>query len=248
VAQARVRFARELADGRVTIVHAAIDAQEGTRPFWICDATSHWNSFDREIAGRDGSPHHAIEVRCRTLGSIVEQFGVPHYLKVDIEGADHLCVEALQPATAPRFLSIEQSRKTLALLPRLQQLGYVGFKCISQRHYLPLQLDPTPEQRRYERLLRLKQSRALPLRVFRRLGGKRWIKTQLKRTRIHGDWVFPGGSSGPFGDDTLGQWQDFDQFSQTLAHFQAQRSAGRPSLFWDERSYSFWADLHARRA
>lgn len=109
-----------------------------------------------------------------------------------------------------------------------------------------LQLEPAPEQQRYERWLRLKQSRALPVRLFRRLGGRRLIKRQLKRTRIHGDWVFPGGGSGPFGDETLGAWQDFEQFTRTLAHFQEQRAAGRPSLFWDERSYSFWADLHAR--
>lgn len=247
VAAAHRRFGPELDAGRLTIVHTAIDAQEGSRPFWVCDAKSAWNSFDRALAARDGSPHHMIEVRCRTFDAILKEFGVPYYLKIDIEGADPLCIEALRPETAPRYLSIEHSPKTQALLPRLQQLGYSGFKCIGQRHFLPLQLEPTAEERRYARWVGLAQSRAFPLRVLRRLGGRKLIKAQLQRARVYDDWVFQTGSSGPFGEDTLGKWQEFDEFGRTLAHFQALRRAGRPSLFWNDRSHSFWADLHARR-
>ena len=68
---------------------------------------SEWNSFDRQVASRDGLPHHAIDVQCRPFRSLLEQFGVPSYLKIDIEGHDHYCVADLDPRDLPRYISLE---------------------------------------------------------------------------------------------------------------------------------------------
>jgi hypothetical protein len=34
-----------------------------------------------------------------------------------------------------------------------------------------------------------------------RLGGRRWLQRQLNHLRTYDGWMFPPGSSGPFGDD-----------------------------------------------
>ena len=41
------------------------------------------------------------------MPQLFERFGIPEYLKVDIEGADRLCVLALTSDTRPTYLSFE---------------------------------------------------------------------------------------------------------------------------------------------
>jgi hypothetical protein len=67
----------------------------------------------------------------------LERFGVPWYLKVDIEGADRLCLEALLAFDArPRWLSLEAERRSIALLRSeldlLERLGYDRFMAVPQ--------------------------------------------------------------------------------------------------------------------
>ena len=37
---------------------------------------------------------------CIRFGDLIAQYGCPHYLKIDIEGADMMCVNALADMTA----------------------------------------------------------------------------------------------------------------------------------------------------
>ena len=186
VQRAEERFRREIAAGRLTLLNVAIAETDGTRPFWICDAHSDWSSFDRAIAAREGVAHHPIAVTCRRFRSVLEEFGVPYYLKIDIEGSDHLCVDALTPDDTPKYLSLERGDGARTRLSRLAELGYTGFKCISQRHFIPLQRTASWEQAQYENLIRLRASRHPAARAFRRLAGRRMIGWLLNRTRRQG--------------------------------------------------------------
>ncbi len=72
-----------------------------------------------------------------TFGTILEQFGTPYYLKVDIEGNDILCLEGLvQAKVAPKHVSIESTkiswRDLLREFSLLKDLGYNKFKVIQQ--------------------------------------------------------------------------------------------------------------------
>ena len=80
----RERSRREIADGHLMLLNVGIAGEEGEAEFWICETKNEWNSFDRSIASRDNSPHHAIRIQPRPFGTILEEFGVPHYLKIDI--------------------------------------------------------------------------------------------------------------------------------------------------------------------
>lgn len=140
VAAARKRFAHAIAARRLTLVHAAIGETDGHAPFWICPENRVWNSFNRTVAGRDGLPHHAIEVPVRRFADLLAEHGTPYYLKIDIEGHDHLCLEALTPDNRPSLVSWEMSR--IEDLFAMKAKGFNAFKCISQTTFQPLELGP----------------------------------------------------------------------------------------------------------
>jgi FkbM family methyltransferase len=93
VATAANRFRCEIEAGSLKILNIGIAAEEGELPFWVCQTDSRLSSFDRPL----DSFYAAREIRvpCRKFRSILDDFGVPFYLKVDIQGNDFLCIEAL---------------------------------------------------------------------------------------------------------------------------------------------------------
>jgi FkbM family methyltransferase len=241
----RPRFAKELQNGRLKILNVGIADVEGTIPFWICDSHSEWSSFNRNVAARDNSVHHEILVSTRRFNSIIEEYGVPYYLKVDIEGNDKVCLSGLKTGSLPEYVSVEASE--LHEVDLLAELGYTRFKCISQFHYLPLESPPTPEQLSYEEAVRALEARKLLAPILRRVGALRSLERQKNRSRTEGDWVFPFGSSGPFGENLLGRWQTHQEIRNTFETFQKMMRSGQRSPFWMDKEYSFWSDFHAAR-
>lgn len=244
VEQAKSRFAREIADGRLILLNVGIADQEGQLPFWVCETNSRWSSFDRAHAAWDNSPHHQIQVPCSQFKTILAKYGIPYFCKIDIQGNDHLCLKDLEPHNVPKFLSIEAT--DIQLLGLLKAAGYSRFKCISQFTFIPIQLRPTPEQRKAERAMSWLLARKFRHRLIRKLVGRPWLEEQLERTRRHNGWNFPRDSSGAFGDQTLGQWLSFDEMFETYSEFLRRREAGQKSIFWFDKPYSFWADFHAQ--
>jgi hypothetical protein len=55
-------------------------------------------------------------VPCRRFASVLEEFGVPYYLKVDIEGDDILCLQDLNPQRLPKSMSMEVGPHNLVTL------------------------------------------------------------------------------------------------------------------------------------
>ena len=223
VKYAKARFAREIASGRylslgfrrLIILNIGIADREGELPFWICETTSRWSSFDRAYASWGNSPSHQIQVPCTRFETIVAQYGVPYFCKIDIQGNDSLCLEGFTPHKVPKFLSIEANDLNLRLLDMLRVLGYSLFKCISQSTFIPMQFPPVAEQHRLERAETLLGSRKFRHRVFRKLGGRGWLQTQLQSTRHYRSWHFPPQSSGGFGNQTLGRWLTYEEMKRT---------------------------------
>jgi FkbM family methyltransferase len=245
VRQAKSRFAKELALGRLIILNVGIANREGHLPFWICETNSRWSSFDRAYASWEGSTSHQITVPCARFETVLAQYGVPHFCKIDIQGNDPLCLEGFKPHKVPKFLSIETI--DLRQLDMLHALGYSLFKCICQRTLMPLQFPPVTEQYNIERAMLWLNSPKFRYRLFRKLGARRWLQEQLERPRHHHGWYFPPQSSGGFGDQTLGRWLTYDEMKRTYAEFLRRRDAGQKSMFWlDEKRYSFWTDFHAK--
>ena len=70
---------------------------------------------------------------CVTFDSILREHGVPYYLKIDIEGRDLLCIEALERGALPVYVSTEMY--TTRQICQLSNFGYSRFKLVNQREH-----------------------------------------------------------------------------------------------------------------
>jgi len=131
--KATERFASAIEEGRLTIVHAAIWERSGETSFLVNQDNDHWSSIDPNWAGRDDSACTAIQVRCVTLPELFTQFGVPYYLKIDVEGVDHVVLDQLRSAPLlPAYASVEDCRFGFDYMETLSACGYDGFKLLDQ--------------------------------------------------------------------------------------------------------------------
>jgi len=143
------KFSQEIESDRLVIINKAISNSAGSINFYINDL-SVWGTLDPEWAKRNelrGAKSHSVEIQATTIGEILSYHGMPFYMKIDIEGADILCLKGLLELTEkPRYISVESSatslRDTLEQLEVLDQLGYTKFKIIPQ-HKVQKQTCPT---------------------------------------------------------------------------------------------------------
>lgn len=192
----KTRFTRELDAGQLTLLPVGVAETAGWLDFWVCDDHTEWSSFDPNKAALGGKTSRPVKVETRPFASIVAEFGVPHYCKVDIEGNDQLCLAGLTPETRPDYLSIELSHRTAGDdFERMIELGYSRFKIIDQSNFAPV----TPMSRAVNAAL----PQALGTQFDR-------VQSKLLGTRKRGTWSFPYGSSGPFGADLPGRWRPLE--------------------------------------
>jgi hypothetical protein len=99
-----------------------------------------WSTADPKWAMRNkglGADSEEIKVKCIRFADIVKEYGCPHYLKIDVEGADMLCVNALKSINCrPKYISLESTKTSWSDLLNefsiFEILGYTKFKVIDQ--------------------------------------------------------------------------------------------------------------------
>jgi FkbM family methyltransferase len=135
---------------RLHIVNAAIHDQTGKTSFFVNDRVSVWGTTQRQWAERNerlGTVSREISVPAITLQDVIGTYGMPYYMKIDIEGSDTMCLDALRDfAERPPFLSIESATTfegVFAELSKLHELGYRRFNLVPQ-HTVPRQTCPNP--------------------------------------------------------------------------------------------------------
>ena len=131
VAEARQAFAREIAIGALIIESVGLSRDEGEQPFYRNLANDQLSSFNPACAGRGGAACEVMPVACQHPGFLFDRYGVPEYLKVDLEGADGAVLEALaQRRIRPRFCSIEITH--VEDVVAMARLGYRAFQLVNQ--------------------------------------------------------------------------------------------------------------------
>lgn len=120
--QARKRFGNQ-----ITIIEAAITDRNGKADFYISE-NDHLSSLLPERA----KSNHKITVNCITIDDLFKRFGVPYYLKIDIEGADLAVIAMLD--RRPKYLSVEDCRFGPKYIEKLAALGY-EFQLIDQSQF-----------------------------------------------------------------------------------------------------------------
>lgn len=185
----RARFERQLPEGKLTLIEGAVVTrpQDGysamVRFFRNRDKTD-WGTVQPDWAARNrqlGTRVEVIEVPAVDLVEVIKSHGVPYYMKIDIEGADWVCLAALARfRQRPAYVSLESSKTSLAGIRSeidvLTALGYDRFQAIEQSSLPAKQRPPSPAR----------EGRYAPQ-------------------------SFPPGSSGLFGAELPGPWRTREQ-------------------------------------
>ena len=142
---ARARFKNALDDKTLVILNAAISENNKKINFYINRINSHWSSLDINWASRGSSPVDKVQVDSLTLSDIINSFGLPYYLKTDIEGGDMIVLDQLLANKfTPNFFSIEDCRFGFEYIEKLIKIGYKKFK-LSDQSKVPVMRDNSVE-------------------------------------------------------------------------------------------------------
>jgi FkbM family methyltransferase len=147
------RLHDHVANGRLIIVNAAIAEKAGRTSFYRNLEKSFWGTAEPVWVERNagfGTHVEHIEVDAVPMEDVLAAHGVPYYMKIDIEGRDMLCLEALRAVRdRPKYLSIEASKTDLAEVRAefdlMSELGYRDFKVVAQ-HTVSRQVPPNPSR------------------------------------------------------------------------------------------------------
>jgi len=147
----RLRLQQYVDDGQLTILNVAISSTNGPITFFANSEVSVWGTTSQDWALRNqrlGTRSATMTVEGERFEEILEEFGIPYYLKVDIEGSDLLCISALRDfQERPNFVSLESNKVSWEGLQDefalLQELGYDRFKVVQQLN-VPTQICPLP--------------------------------------------------------------------------------------------------------
>ena len=153
----RKRFAQAVASGRLILLNIAlansIEAAGQRVPFFINEFKHEWSSFEQHVGcrapkSRAGHIHHRSrnstnsmkychqrDVVAVSCASLFKKYGVPHVLKLDAEGAEWPCVQALEQFDSrPSYLAIELAVRccNATQMDFFRSLGYERFKWVNQ--------------------------------------------------------------------------------------------------------------------
>ena len=225
---ARERFSDAVTDGQLIIENIGIADREGESEFWISDR-SVWSSFSHENAVKGNAHATPVLIRTARFRRLLEQYGTPYFVKVDIEGNDRLCLQDLADFARPPFLSIEMSHEDGDVdIELMTDLGYRTFKCVRQNDFFEMRGENMARQRAVRKVL----SHLGPI------GGqiRRWSH---RRLRAQG-WRFPYGSSGPLPEELRGPWISQEELGSLW------RQLHDLDLELGAKGLGEWFDIHAK--
>ena len=137
------RFAGYVPAVRAQVVGKAFAAAgRNSINLFVRDDKTVWSSIFQNAAERDGVEAQVCQVDVVTVRELIEKFGVPRYIKIDLEGAEVFVLDQIaSELDKPPFVSVELfSPETIR---RLDNIGYDRFQMINQG-YLGLCDPPLP--------------------------------------------------------------------------------------------------------
>ena len=110
---AQERLQPYVASGQLTLPNVAIATEAGPITFYRTSRHSVWGTSPEWAArnARMRGTSTELTVEGIEFGQLLERYGCPYYLKIDIEGADLLCLKGLLPFDArPAHISLESEK------------------------------------------------------------------------------------------------------------------------------------------
>lgn len=224
------KFKSEIQNNQLTIIDKAISDKNETIDFYVFENKDDWGTIIPNWNQGMDSNVKTIKVESVKLEDIIRQYGTPYYMKIDIEGADLLCLKSLLKVNdRPEFISVElltpnnleQKVDALDILCHLKALGYTKFKVSDQSKNKRIKC-PIPA---------------------------------LEGSYV--DYAFDGETSGLFGKELQGEWYSIDEVAQNYLYFFYRQRFTKNTLFnkvmrrLDFLNYgkmfpsTGWFDIHA---
>ncbi len=219
IEEAKKKFAKDIANRKLTLLNVGIADKERVLTFYRNHRLSVWSSFDKAQGTRENTPYDVIDIPCITTKSLFEKYGVPFYLKVDIEGYDYYCINDL-PESKPKPAYVSCEAGNIDLLITLQNKGYSKFKIINQANRfkpMNLQQEFNPFFAKY---------------LFFSTGIRMRLQKFFPVIYLH-------SSSGPFAEDTFGVWKNYEE---TFESFSALLNNEKYRTY----NHTSWFDFHAK--
>lgn len=210
------KFKKYVDSGQLILLNKGIAYETGVLDFWVNERYTEWSSFDKSMGCRDNTKCYKLEIECTKTSNLIEEYGLPHYIKVDIEGFDVHVIDTLTKGEIPKYFSCEAIH--VELLYKLRDLGYTQFKMINQADRFN-EIIISRETSMYHRIKRF------------------FVNGVMNRTSDFIDWKFPIKSSGPFGEGTKGNWKSVDEVAALFNTFYPPE--GSPL------NHKSWFDFHA---
>lgn len=142
----------------ITVVNKGVSNIQGTLTLSICDSANTISTFsDKWKQGRfnNYSWGRTKLVQVTTLDDLIDQYGVPAFCKIDVEGFELKVLEGLSKPI--KFISFEFTKEfleeALLCMGKIASLGNATFNCA--RHGSLMFDDWLPKEKLYSKLLEI---------------------------------------------------------------------------------------------
>ncbi len=128
----RATFADPIARGDLILLNLGVWSERTKLTFYRNLDNDHWSSFDPVYGCRNNTRFETSEIECVTILELINDYGLPRFLKIDVEGADRLIVADLaKHQLQPPYVSVEEYG--VQAIDNLHEVGYEKFKFAAQR-------------------------------------------------------------------------------------------------------------------
>jgi len=238
VREGQKRFRQEIASGQLIVLNAAMWPITGEKmSFYVNETYPGKSSLDPDH-DEAGGKCHQIEVETISVADLFKTYGIPWYMKMDIEGADEMVVRSLPAESAlPKYFSCELTHGS-PLVDLLASNGYVDFKLINGGTLT--QSVGIFDNEIFIRALRRAGSVCPPIHSL--IAG---LPKSIRPKKTHWDPPRPrvpsqlsDQTTGPFGEEADGDWMSAARMKRHVEDLFARHTSSNLA--------GFWYDLHAR--
>jgi len=130
------RFQDYIISGQLILLHKAIHFFMGQDSFYIHQTNINYSSCFKELVEIDKTISKKIDIETITFDKLCNNYGVPYYAKVDVEGCDIFVAEKISKMEIkPSYVSFELCKKDYSyIFAYLLLSGYTKFQLINQVH------------------------------------------------------------------------------------------------------------------
>ena len=199
IERAETQFNEQVLSGQLVLVNRAICEDPGEEiTLTVCGSDLGSSSIFKERLENSNSLD-SYNIKGMTVVELIEKYGCPYFMKIDIEGADRYCILPLDAGNRPRYISFEAGDDIEELVHHLRKIGFTRFKIINQANFIELNNQCSLIYRAKGRITRL-WGQGNP--IFNEN-----YPTYVKR---NGRSFLLGHSAGPAPWISDGKWQDFN--------------------------------------